>query len=276
MGLLRREQIAGMNCHYYNYSLDYFMDSMEMCGYETIALWGGAPHFYLDYLTYSDCVKIQRNALRHNLKIKCFTASSGTYGYQMGMQPVSQRERVFLYYVNGIKAAAELGADMMSMNSGWGYWNEDSKEAWKRSRDMIIRLCDVAEKEGVILTMESLRRAESQLAYSLEKTKKMYKEVDHPALKIMIDTTAMGVAGETPRQWFEVFGGDIVNTHFIDGNPYGHLVWGDGTSNLQGWLKVLKEYHYEGILGLEITARRYYEDPRAADKKNIEALLKFT
>lgn len=47
MGLLRKEQIAGMNCHYYNYSLDYFMDSMEMCGYETVALWGGAPHFYL-------------------------------------------------------------------------------------------------------------------------------------------------------------------------------------------------------------------------------------
>ena len=92
----------------------------------------------------------------------------------------------------------------------------------------------------------------------------------------MIDTTAMGVAGETPRQWFEAFGKDIVNTHFIDGNPYGHLVWGDGTSDLESWLEILKEYHYEGILGLEITARRYYEDPMAADRRNIDALLKFT
>lgn len=275
MRLLRREQIAGMNCHYYNYSLDYFMDSMEMYGYETIALWGGAPHFYLDYLTYSDCREIRRKAAMHDLKIKCFTASSGTYGYQMGMQPESQRERVYLYYVNGIRAAAELEAGMMSMNSGWGYWNEDKQEAWKRSKDMIIRLCDVAEKEGVVLTMESLRRAESQLAYSLENTKKLYEEIDHPALKLMIDTTAMAVAGETPGQWFEAFGDDIVNTHFIDGNPYGHLAWGDGTSDLEGWLKVLKEYHYEGILGLEITSRNYYEDPRTADRKNMEALLKF-
>ncbi len=276
MELLRREQIAGMNCHYYNYSLDYFMDSMEMCGYETIALWGGAPHFYLDYLTYSSCGEIRRKASGHGLKIRCFTASSGTYGYQMGMQPISQRERVYQYYVNGIKAAAELGAGMMSMNSGWGYWNEDRQEAWKRSKDMIVRLCHAAEKEGIVLTMESLRRAESQLAYDLEHTKKLFQEVNHPALKLMIDTTAMGVAGETPRQWFEAFGKDIVNTHFIDGNPYGHLVWGDGTSDLESWLEILKEYHYEGILGLEITARRYYEDPRAADRRNMEALLKFT
>lgn len=276
MGLLRKEQIAGMNCHYYNYSLDYFMDSMEMCGYETVALWGGAPHFYLDYLTYSNCREIRRKASRHGLKIGCFTASSGTYGYQMGMQPVSQRERVYQYYVNGIKAAAELGAGMMSMNSGWGYGNEDRQEAWKRSKDMIVRLCQAAEKEGIVLTMESLRRAESQLAYDLENTKKLFEEVNHPALKLMIDTTAMGVAGETPRQWFEAFGKDIVNTHFIDGNPYGHLVWGDGTSDLESWLEILKEYHYEGILGLEITARRYYEDPMAADRRNIDALLKFT
>lgn len=276
MGLLRKEQIAGMNCHYYNYSLDYFMDSMEMGGYETVALWGGAPHFYLDYLTYSNCREIRRKASRHGLKIGCFTASSGTYGYQMGMQPVSQRERVYQYYVNGIKAAAELGAGMMSMNSGWGYWNEDRQEAWKRSKDMIVRLCQAAEKEGIVLTMESLRRAESQLAYDLENTKKLFEEVNHPALKLMIDTTAMGVAGETPRQWFEAFGKDIVNTHFIDGNPYGHLVWGDGTSDLESWLEILKEYHYEGILGLEITARRYYEDPMAADRRNIDALLKFT
>ena len=35
-------------------------------------------------------------------------------------------------------------------------------------------------------------------------------------LKILIDTTAMSVAGETIDDWFEVFGDDIWHTHFID------------------------------------------------------------
>ncbi len=275
MGLIRREQISGMNCHYYRYSLDYFFDSMERAGYETVALWGGAPHFYLDYETFSDCAEIKRAARKRNLRIACFTASSGTYGYQMGMQPVSQRERVYQYYLNGIRAAAALDCTMMSMNSGWGYWNEDRKTAWERSKEMILRLCDAAQREGITLTMESLRRAESQLCWNLETTRRMYEEVHHPALKIMIDTTAMGVAGETPQQWFETFGDDIVNTHFIDGTPYGHLAWGDGTQPLAAWLKTLRDYGYGGILGLEITARRYYRDPAACDLQNMKVLSEF-
>ncbi|MGN0658987.1 MAG: sugar phosphate isomerase/epimerase family protein [Emergencia sp.] len=275
MGLIRLEQIAGMNCHYYNYSLDYFFDSMEKAGFRTVALWGGAPHFYLDYESCSDCSRIRKAARRRNLEIKCFTASSGTYGYQMGMQPQEQRKRVYRYYLEGIRAAAELGCSMMVMNSGWGYWNEDRQTAWERSKEMILNLCDAAEKEGVTLTMESLRRAETQLCWNLAETKKMYDEVAHPALKIMIDTTAMGVAGETPEQWFEVFGSDIINTHFIDGNPYGHLVWGDGTQPLGSWLETLRQYDYQGILGLEITARRYYQDPAAADMQNMKILSEF-
>lgn len=200
MGLIKHEQIAGMNCHYYNYSLEYFFDSMQKIGFETVALWGGAPHFYLDYEKTSNCARIKKMASRRGLNIKCFTASSGTYGYQMGMQPRTQRERVYNYYLNGIRATAELGCNMMSMNSGWGYWNEDFESAWERSRDMIWRLCDAAQAEGVTLTMESLRRAESQLCWNLENTKKMFDEINHPALKIMIDTTAMGVAGETPEE----------------------------------------------------------------------------
>lgn len=42
----------------------------------------------------------------------------------------------------------------------------------------------------------------------------------------MVDTCAMGVANETLEDWFTVFGDDIRHMHFVDGNPYGHLIWG--------------------------------------------------
>lgn len=276
MKLIDREQITGMNCHYYNYSFEYFLDSMQRNGYESVALWAGAPHFFLDYMGYSDCKRIRRKISERNLKIKCFTPSSGTYGYQMCMQPKEQNARCLKYYLNGIKATAELGCTMMSMNSGWGYWNENFEDAWKRAEDMIFKLCLAAEKEGIILTMESLRRAESQLCWNLALTKKMFEEIGHPALKIMIDTTAMAVAGETIEEWFEEFGSAVVNTHFVDGTPYGHLAWGDGEQNLEHWLKTLKKYSYSGPLGLEITHRRYYQSPEEADRKSMAALETFT
>ena len=124
MGLIKHEQIAGMNCHYYNYSLEYFFTSMEKAGFETVALWGGAPHFYLDYQHFSDCRQIRKAAQRHGQTIRCFASIKAalTAIKEWGMQPKTQRDRVYHYYLNGIRATAELGSKMMVMNSGWGYF----------------------------------------------------------------------------------------------------------------------------------------------------------
>lgn len=99
----------------------------------------------------------------------------------------------------------------------------------------------------------------------------MLDEVAHPNLKAMIDTTAMGVAGETIDQWFDVLGDDIIHMHFIDGNPYGHLIWGDGNHDLGEFLEALKRHGYTGYLGQEITEFDYFNDPAAADQRNMKA-----
>ena len=88
----------------------------------------------------------------------------------------------------------------------------------------------------------------------------------------MIDTCAMAVAGETLEDWFSAFHGDIAHLHFVDGTPYGHLCWGDGNRDLAAAIAVLVQYHYTGALTQEITDGRYYDDPAAADRQNIEAL----
>ena len=48
MGLIRHEQIVGMNQHYQNYSLDYFLDAQQRIGITNIELWCGSQHFWLD------------------------------------------------------------------------------------------------------------------------------------------------------------------------------------------------------------------------------------
>lgn len=59
MKLIDREQIAAMNIHYLYYSLEYFLDTQAALGVKTIELWPGAPHFFLDSMTYSDCREIR-------------------------------------------------------------------------------------------------------------------------------------------------------------------------------------------------------------------------
>ena len=159
-----------------------------------------------------------------------------------------------------LRLAAELGCEYMEVNSGWGYWNEDKEEAWKRSADMLHRLAEVAKENNVTLVMESIRPEESQLVIDLPAAQKMLREVGHPNLKAMVDTCAMGVAGETLEDWFRALGPDIRHMHFIDGTPYGHLVWGDGSHHLGRFIETLNRCGYEGYLGQEITDGRYFMD----------------
>ena len=126
------------------------------------------------------------------------------------------------------------------------------------------------------LCMESLRPEESNLVVTLADARRMLDQVASPHLTPMVDTTAMGVAGESLEEWFAEFGdGAIRNMRFIDGDPYGHLVWGDGKHSMDDFVRVLNAHGFEGYLGQEITDGRYFDDPAAADRHNMDAFERY-
>lgn len=267
---IRREQVAGMNIHYLNYSLDYFLDAQQRLGVQSIELWCGAPHVWIDHMQYYDAKTIQQKIESRGLAVRILTPENCLYPYQVGAKEKEHIERSFGYFKNGICLAEELGCTMVEINSGWGYWNEEPAEAWKRSREMLSRLAEEAGKHHVTLVMESLRPEESQIVTNLEQTKRMLTEINSPHIKPMADLCAVSVAGETLEDWFEAFGSDLKHMHFVDGDPYGHLIWGDGKHHLGKEIEILNKYGYEGYLGQEITDGRYYADPAAADFRNMK------
>lgn len=194
---IRREQIAGMNIHYVNYSLDYFLDAQQRAGFKSIELWCAAPHVWLDHMHYYDAEQIARKIRARELQVQVLTPENCTYPYQFAAKEPEHVARSFGYFSNGIRLAEDLGCKYMEVNSGWGYWNEDREEAWKRSRDMLSRLADVAADHGITLVVESIRPEESQLVITVQDAKRMIDEVGNPHLKAMVDTCAMGVANET-------------------------------------------------------------------------------
>lgn len=272
---LKRQQIAGMNIHYLFYSLDYFLASQEKAGINTVELWGGAPHFYMDAMTYGDCQLVKKKAANHHLIIGAFTPESIIYPYNVAAPESEQFKKSKQYFGNAVKATAELGAKLMTINSGYGYLNESKEEAWKRSAEMLGYLSHLAQQEGINIALETLRPEESKIVTTIGDAKRMVEEIKSPALKLMVDTVGMSVAGETLEQWFETFGKDIVHLHFVDCNPYGHLAWGDGNLQLDKLIETLNHYQYEGLLGQEITEFRYYENPAETDLNIMKAFNSF-
>ncbi|WP_042354154.1 sugar phosphate isomerase/epimerase family protein [Bacillus rubiinfantis] len=272
MPTIKREQIAGMNIHYLFYSLDYFLGAQEQAGIKTIELWGGAPHFYMDTNSYADCQAVKRKAAAHGLTIGAFTPESIIYPYNIAAPDPLQFQKSKLYFANAIKVTAELGAKLMTLNSGYGYLNEPQEEAWNRSAEMLSYLAGIAEQEGITIAMETLRPEESKIVTTIADAKKMFTEINSPAFKVMVDTVAMSIAGETLMQWLQTFGKDLVHLHFVDCKPYGHLAWGDGNLNPAELIQTLHDFNYQGLLGQEITEMTYYDNPAETDRKSMEYL----
>ncbi|MDD3252612.1 MAG: sugar phosphate isomerase/epimerase [Lachnospiraceae bacterium] len=270
MKLIEQDQVAGMNIHYRFYSLEYFLEAQMRAGFRSIELWAGSPHFFLSNLEYDDCKKVSRMCRQRNLSVRVITPENCTVPYQFAAGDPELYRRSFDYFKKGLDAGEELGCQIMAVHSGRGYLNEERQEGWKRGRDMLARLAEYADTKGITLAMEALRPDETNLATTVYDVKRMVDEIHHPNFKAMIDTCPMGVAGETLQQWFDLLGKDIVHMHFIDGTPYGHLIWGDGNHDLKEWLETIHKNQYHGLLSQEITAAQYYTVPGEADQRNFK------
>ncbi len=275
MPSIQRGQLAAMNQHYRRFSMDYFLDCQQRLGVQNLELWCGAAHFWLDHLGYADVPSFRDKLRNHGLRVVSVTAPSIAYQYQYASQEPEHLRYSFQYFFNAIHLAADLGCDRVVVNSGWGYLDEDETALWNRCRDHLASLCRVAEREGVLLVMESLRSDESNLVYSLERARRMFRAVGHPNLKMMVDNIATGAAGERLEDWFAAFGPDLIHMHFLDGDPWLHNIWGDGNTPLARQLEILNEHHFTGYLVQEVADEHYFSDPYAADVKNLRVLERF-
>ena len=183
MAGIKRGQLVNMNQHYRRFSLDYFLDCQQRLGVEQIELWCGAAHFWLDHEGFGDVNALRAKLSAHNVRVVSVTAPSIAYQYQYASQEPELLERSFRYFSNAIHLAAEVGADRVVVNSGWGYCGEDEAAMWGRCRDHLGRLCLAAGREGILLVMESLRQDESNLVYSLERARRIEEEKQNKGKK---------------------------------------------------------------------------------------------
>lgn len=270
---IRKNQISVMNIQYGYYPLEKFLDDAVMAEVNHIELWGAAPHFHLEDMTYKDVCHIRHQIERRGLDLVCYTPEQCIYPINLAGETQAQRTRSLQFFEDNLRAASELGTNKMLVTTGWGYMDDSNKEeAWKYAREGLMSLGDMAADYHMTLALEVLRRDESNLVYNLSTLKKMMDELNHPNIGAMIDTIPMALAGEHPEDYLKTFGERLVHVHFIDGAPRGHLAWGDGCLDMKDYLEEFSRYSYNGFLSLEITDGRYRMEPTASILQSVKKL----
>lgn len=274
MNNIKRAQLAAMNIQYKYFPLERFLDDAVRNEFENIELWGGAPHFHMEDMTYKDICKVRKQIESRNLKLVCFTPEQCVYPVNLAAPEYSARVRSLKFFEDNIRAAGELGCNKVLVTSGTGYFDgSDYEDAWKRAAQGIYDLAELAKHYEVTLALEVLRKDESNLVYDLPSLEKMLNEVNHDSAGGMIDTIPMALAEETPAQYLGKLGRRLVHVHFIDGAPRGHLAWGDGVLDMKKYLEEFDSFGYDGYLSLEITDGRYFMNPSESLEKSTEMLF---
>ena len=217
MAHIKREQLAAIGIHYVYYPLDYMLDSQAKAGYKTIEMLGMAPHYLMDETGYQDPVELRKKVEARGMTIGCYTPECATYYYTMNAPEGGFHDRSMEYFKRGLEAAEKMGAKKLLTNCIGAPFDEEYNRAYDRAVRSLKELSKTAADHGITIAVETVRPEESRVVITLPELVRLLKDVGSPNVKAGLDTVAMGVAGETPRQWFETLGSDIVHTHFIDG-----------------------------------------------------------
>ncbi len=269
---MKLSQLCTANYHYKRYTLDYFLQASERLGFESIELWASGPHMHLEDFDSARLAELNKKIKSHHLKLACFTPEQCVYAISVSHPDKVYRDRTVDFFNKHIEAAVALDCDRMVVSTGFAYLDVDPEDAFDWCTEAMGRICQKAEREGVTLALEPFTKFTTHICNEASQLNRLLKAVNSPALTGLADTDVIATTNVDTFQTFVRMlpEGKLGHVHFIDGNPGGHLVPGDGCLDLDTALDTLKEMNYTGYLGLEILDRRYVMDPDTAMRRAMQ------
>mgnify|MGYP000051956588 CR=1 FL=1 len=73
---MKISQLCAANYHYKRYTLDYFLDSANRLGFQSVELWASGPHLHLEDFDGGRLRELNRTIKDHHLKIACLRLSN--------------------------------------------------------------------------------------------------------------------------------------------------------------------------------------------------------
>lgn len=271
MKTLSTNQIAVANYPYGKYSLEYTLDSLERIGGKKLELYCCDPHCHIDDLTISDIRNLKKKIGDHHLEVVCITPEQCIYPVNIASKNIVARKRSLEVYVKSLELANEMECSLCQFLSGFGCLDEEDGEVWKRSRDSLAYLADIADSYGIDIALETSPKSYTCLTNAKE-VMQMIGEIGKKRLYGMLDTAVLGYSGEDVQDVIEILGDKLRHVHFADGTPNGHLILGEGELNLEYMLESLNKALYPHILGLEIMNGAYVTEPEKAMESSFEWL----
>jgi Sugar phosphate isomerases/epimerases len=260
-----KARIAAANYHYKRYTLEAFLKAAAETGYTSLELWASGPHLHLEDFDNARLTQLRRNIRAMGLAVRCLTPEQYVYPISVSHPDPAYRRRSREFFARHIEAAALLECGMMVVSTGISYLDVPREDAWKWCVENLESLARVAEREGVTLALEAFTRYSTHVLRTASDVAAMIDEIGSARLGAVIDVDVIANSGlESLDEYIPGIGNRLQHVHFVDGNPGGHLIPGDGVLDMPHALAAIEATGYTGLYAMELLDRRYVMEPKAA------------
>lgn len=156
------------------------------------------------------------------------------------------RDAGVAFLKEGVDVACELGSDVVSgvIYAAWGEFTGKmrTEDEWNYSKECLLKVAEYAEGKGVVLALEPVNRFETYFLNTIEDTRKMVEEINHPNIGIHADTFHMNIEEESFYGAIKMAGEYLYHVHLCENNRgipgTGHVPWDDV-------FRALRELNYD-------------------------------
>lgn len=263
-------QIGLFTSGYQYLNLERAFADAKALGFDYIELWGGYPHAYPMDMDDERVDFIRSLSQKYDMPIPIYTPEHNGYPYNYMLADERQLERIREYFYKSVETARKLGSKYMLMSVGHSGLEFDEKERIGKLTEFLKIIIKKAERENIILILETLTPYESNICTKLSDLKKLLDYISSDYLIGMCDTVASYSQGETIENYMDTLGAKMGHVHLVDydGHTDTHLIPGDGILDIPGIISALKSKNYQGGLTIELVTH-YIDNPYSAFKKAI-------
>lgn len=156
------------------------------------------------------------------------------------------REAGIEFLKERIDVASELESDVLAgvIYAAWGEFTGKMRtpEEWNYSKEYLLKAADYAKQKGVVLALEPVNRYETYFLNTVEDTRKLVEEINHPNIKIHPDTYHLNIEEESFYGAIKSAGEYLYHIHLCENNRgipgTGHVAWDEV-------FKALRELKYD-------------------------------
>ena len=266
-------KIAILSVLFCRYPLDRTFEAVARMGYDGLDLWGGRPHAYPYDMDGRRIDEVLRLKDKYGLEIPTYTPELLAYPYNIASPDAIERTETLRYLTRAIDVAAALDIPRMQITCGHAGYNTTRAQNHANIYEVLGPLVEKAEKDKVTILLEPLTSMESNTAAFVDDIAEILDRFDSPYLKTMMDTVTPKVNREVYAEHFEKLGKKLDYIHFVDSNGVdeAHMLLGKGIIDLPGLIDIIRRYHYDGWLCIEIIGK-YIHEPETFASGELRAL----